>query len=707
MLASQTEVAMRRIRTFHGWLFCWFVILGGGCTRELLQTPDAVIPDVDAGPRPEAGPATDAFVPIRRLVGLRIEPADPVIDVRNGDVSGLDLAFSAVGVYDDGSTAAGSCDWSLDAYVIGDLRDFLFRPYGTQGGTTTVRCVTPDHEASTSVTVRLRHLSNTAGISDAELASLTSSVVADPAVTRLLYPYDRTVFPRGLGAAPEVMWAAPAAGDVYALTYSEQFASATWVFTADDPARSQLPLDVWSSLQASNDGRTPLEVTLYRLAGGAGGTAYRGPQHRWTLSTANLGGSVLYWEASRAAGTGGTRRLPLGGAPSEVVTGTCIGCHAVSRDGSVLAAGETSSGSHTGWDLPDGMSRFHAGTQSGYRAVSPDGDVIAWVPCGRSDPDYQGEPLAFSDSATGTELAETGLESMGLTNTPAFSQLGDMIAFSIRTGSPEGTYHNVFRDSDLGIARFDATTRRASDPRVLFVGEGLEFVGHPSFTPDDAHVAFQRGTQSRNRAGAGNEGAWSDEPSLADLWMIGTDGGALVRLEQASNGGVLPVDRRHSYHPIVSPVAQGGYFWVVFTSLRTYGNRHTITADHNYRECTDMGFENCRAMQLWVAAIDISSELDADPSHPAFWLPGQLLDHSNFDAYWSLDACRPTGESCEAGFECCEGACLHDDTGASPTGRVCGAPGACSADTDACETTADCCTGLICVGTTCTPDTPL
>jgi hypothetical protein len=98
--------------------------------------------------------------------------------------------------------------------------------------------------------------------------------------------------------------------------------------------------------------------------------------------------------------------------------------------------------------------------------------------------------------------------------------------------------------------------------------------------------------------------------------------------------------------------------------------------------------------QLWVAAVDANlSGATGDPSHPAFWLPGQDPTSANMFGYWTLAPCKPTAESdggassCAAGFECCSGFCR--DTGNGP---VCTAnPTGCHELGEACTMTSDCC----------------
>ena len=92
----------------------------------------------------------------------------------------------------------------------------------------------------------------------------------------------------------------------------------------------------------------------------------------------------------------------------------------------------------------------------------------------------------------------------------------------------------------------------------------------------------------------------------------------------------------------MSPVAAGGYFWVFFTSRRTYGNV-LVTPE-----------EDPKNKKIWVAALDVDSGA-ADSSHPAFYLPGQELTSGNIRAFATLSPCHADGDSCSTGIDCCSG----------------------------------------------------
>jgi hypothetical protein len=179
--------------------------------------------------------------------------------------------------------------------------------------------------------------------------------------------------------------------------------------------------------------------------------------------------------------------------------------------------------------------------------------------------------------------------------------------------------------------------------------------------------------------------AWGAQ---GELWLASIDGTVHIALDNLNGKSYLtPSQSRTSFVPNFMPVSVGGYFWIVFQSPRIYGN---TLEDENVQT---------RRTQLWVAAIDADPKPGQDPSHPAFWLPGQDIAMSNMRGQWSLSPCKPKGSTCEAGYECCDGFCKPDGMG----GFVCDDDdGGCSAIGDACQTAADCCDpGAQCIGGYC------
>src|SRR5207253_1744284 len=133
------------------------------------------------------------------------------------------------------------------------------------------------------------------------------------------------------------------------------------------------------------------------------------------------------------------------------------------------------------------------------------------------------------------------------------------------------------------------------------------------------------------------------------------------------------------------------FFWVLFTSRRTYGNLWTP------------GIEEPTSKKIWVTALSIGSAAGIEPSHPAFLLPGQELESGNIRAFTALEPCKEDGAPCTAGTDCCSGYC----TAINAMGvGVCGQlkTNDCAQVDDKCSTDDQCCqTGshLRCLGGRC------
>jgi hypothetical protein len=168
--------------------------------------------------------------------------------------------------------------------------------------------------------------------------------------------------------------------------------------------------------------------------------------------------------------------------------------------------------------------------------------------------------------------------------------------------------------------------------------------------------------------------------------MTGIDGQNVVQLVNASS------DNR-SFNPVFAPKSAGGYTWLVFISKRDYGHK----------------LVNSDRQQLWMVAIDDPPVPGKDPSHPPFYLRGQVPTQLSENAYYALDPCKKDGESCEHGIECCNKSCIYDEGQMKhickpaeggeciPTGS-----GLCTSDTDCCDFKDD----VVCLNGFCEPKAP-
>lgn len=599
------------------------------------------------------------------VISIEIVPDHAVIDVVDGVIA-APLHYTATGVTAEGEQIPLSGTWSFDRPDLATLDGDELTATALAGGTGTITFETAQGEATTTATIKLTVVDDPQGVDPEVKQAFDDAVIPDPALD-LLYPYDGTVFPRGL-ASPTMMWSGGGAADIYRIHVFGSTYDFTGYQVVPAPAQYRFPVepDRWVQLTDSLTGPVTVEVQRYD-----GQNAYLPKTQTWTMSTANLRGSIYYWEVDN----GDVVRITPGDTAPETFLerqeGQCIACHSVSRDGSTIVASQA--GGYSPWSLFDatsGAALFTTDQASGFQAISPEGEYVLWRQWSDAAQTPSSMVLSLADSAEPLAF----LEAPGGTPVhPAWAPDGRSVAFGVRT---DGTGLD-FTQSTLWVADVDVDSPQFSNLRQVAINDPTRpAITYPTYSPDSQWIAFNRATQARTRGAAG------------ELWMTNTDGSVQFLLDAANGVDAIPAAQQHmSYEPTFSPVSSGGYFWIVFVSERTYGNLLVDEAVETRRK------------QLWVTAIDAEPTPGEDPSHPAFWLPGQDLADHNMRGNWALSPCKALGASCEAGYECCEGFCIYDE---ATGGNVCGEPQSCAQIEDACETSADCCDdNALCIGGFC------
>lgn len=599
------------------------------------------------------------------VIDVKIDPLDPVILVSNGVIPPATV-FTATGITDKGKEVPLTGSWKYDrpdlASIGGGTGDLTAT--GLLGGVGKVTFASNGLSAETTATVKL-YYSSDPGVDPGIKDAFDGAVDPDPALT-LLYPYDKTVFPRGL-IGPRIQWNGGNPNDWYYVhAVAEAFEFEGWS-QVPPPSRYDFPVmptDVWLKLTASTDGDVTLDIQRHD-----GNKAYLAKTQTWTIAPADLTGTVYYWEVNN----GNIVKLPVGAmAPQSFVkkdgNTQCLACHSVSKDGSRIAA--AAQGGWSPWTTINpatGDILYYSATASGFQAISPNGSHTLW---GQSAEQGSLKLSAYNSNVVLAQLSSPGAYFVH----PAWAGDTTHVAFAQRLNGNWLDFtasHLWMTEVDLNNPGFTNTVK------IVDSAGGLPTVTFPTFTPDSNWVAYMRANQARTRA------------AVAEVWMAKTDGSAQVRLDNTNSKGIIEIGQdQTTYEPTFLPVAVGGYFWLIVGSERKYGNTLTDTNP------------NSRRKQLWVSAIDPNAPDGVDPSHPPFWLPGQELNNSNMRGEWALSPCKGVGEDCKGGFECCEGFCYDGDMDGD---LECGMPMGCAHMGDACEVDAACCDGegLSCIGGYC------
>ncbi|MBK8172177.1 MAG: hypothetical protein IPK60_17790 [Sandaracinaceae bacterium] len=615
-----------------------------------------------------------------------------VIDPMTATLTSVDGAtptqeFHAIGTRRDGTTTVlATGNWSIDTLALGNVHSALgtFSANGLIGGTATISF--SDFGAGgvalnavAQVTVALERTSMGPGATSSTAAhfALAARVVDATASANIVYPLDHAVMPQNVFPA-NVQWTRGAMNDEFRITLKKSHITVTAYVgysTSTFGLNWLVDTAAWRAI-AQTDTDEEMSIDVDRLVASSGSVVPTTPVHV-KFARAALTGSIYYWNIA----AGRIERIDDGaGEHSEFLPhppvandgARCVGCHSVSNSGRYMA-GRLGGSDNIGaiFDLTTDLTADPAPTVWPTR-VAPDSVhwwFSSWSPDDTRLIIEQNLRIGLLDPMTGMTIATTGTPlPISSTTHPNWSRDGNNIAVTANANAwgGENTTGDIALIPYLGPDMFGAM-------HVIHSGTSLpggSADSYPSYAPDSTHIAFAHGSGSRS------------DNATSSLYYMKDDGSGTVRLDNACGGATT----NNNYQPRFSPFTAGGYYWMSFLSKRSYGN-------------TRVGTNVANLQQIWVAGISLTAADGADPSAVAYWLPGQDPHSRNIAAYWAPRPCRPDGDSCDVGSECCGGDCRPGPGGA----LVCAPPPEenCRIEGQTCSTDADCCESLTCFGHVC------
>jgi hypothetical protein len=642
------------------------------------------------------------------------------------EVTGTPATVQISARYDDGSKP-NKVVWSVDDAALGSIDDAgEFRSGGFVAGDVTITASVGAQTAAVTLHITASISTDVDGLDEQVKEDLAIGGEAGPAGIgpdadfRFLYPYDKTVFPRGL-AAPLLQFGGADAEATYVKISAGQFSYEAYAAT-QGLTRVTLPEEVWRGVTHSAAAGEWIDVAVSKLSDGE----VTGPvTERWLVAPGSLKGFVYYnTYRSKLAGDNGAVMRIKPGETATVLQSGCTVCHSVSAHGNVLVAGvqwdQSNPLASRSFDLPENggiqlRNQQDEGRVYAFGGLTPDGGwlLTSGVPAtGAKMRGMSGELFTrLVDTKTGNTVAAPSLD-VKLAMTPHFAPDGSRVAFNNHDASAAGHVLSVASfDGSKSPPEFGEVSNVVTDPqRVL---------AWPSFVPDASAVLFHAG-DSFDTAKAGGGALY------ADVHLVDVDSQQVSELP-ALNGydeqgelylpGGAAQEAHLNYEPSVLPVPVGGYYWVLFTSRRTYGNM--IAPGGSVERGDDIwGIPQPPDIEtpsprkkIWIAAVDIEHQGALDPSHPAFYMPGQELESGNMRAFAALAPCKKRGKGCESAAECCDGFCREtsrDDAG-QPV-LSCSPPpdNACSNIDEACKKASDCCSSKSrCINERCAAPPPV
>lgn len=493
--------------------------------------------------------------------------------------------------------------------------------------------------------------------------------------------------------------------------------------------------NVWDFIAKSNKGGSAVKITVRATTDGMCATASTNSVNV-SFAEQDLNGGIYYWKSTvSSSGTGGQIWAKEFGnqIPEEQITGngalsgTCYGCHSLSRDGKFMTVNQDDDDSDDEYgdvslSLVDVKAKMTIGSPmfqyAGFQTFLNDDTLYMTSngkPSGASNAFYLFNGMT---GAAATPPSVTVGAAMQRPTQPDWSADGKTVYFVMPakvgtwdSGSRKDDDH-VFGGSIMSIS-YDPASKMFGMPTPVVMSAG-ENNYYPGISPDGSFLVFNRvPMQTVTNPDPTNPDCTGTKPNeicpndsfsnpKARVWLLPTKAGSMPVDAENLNGSpaASPVDLSNSWprwSPFIQAYKGDKLLWVTFSSTRDYGLRvrnHKTGMFQCYPADSlqdpagphNQTFDpNCQQPQIWMAAINLSHlEFNStDPSFVAFWLPfqadvtvvnGVAEPNHNHSAQWTqtvvdqpppdMANCIPAGGACTpGGAPCCTGGCFSGTCG--------------------------------------------
>jgi hypothetical protein len=510
-----------------------------------------------------------------------------------------------------------------------------------------------------------------------------------------------------------------------------------------------LPQGAWNDIANTNRGGAPVSITVRSTVNGS--CVSTSTTHiEVSFAEQDLAGGIYYWQSATYGGiggkTGGIYSHDFGTFdPSPTpfytagATGTCVGCHNVSRDGFQMALTT---------DDPDGDDEFGDAfphvlniptrTVTGGAAGSPGfqtftHDHALMVASAFKTDKNQGFDVFVGTGATkvqtATPLSASQMMAGWLVTQPDLSADDSSIVYVVPGAGPangggcnmmsascvsqQGDTHffagSLYASTFSASAAMTGTTNPFGAAQLLLLG-GMRSYYYPSFSPDGNFIVFNDAPQPGNTATSNNDAFYNRNARVKLIHNPPGAGATPIDLPALNVADGLS-NSWPRWSPFVQQYKGHQILWVTFSSNRDYG-LHLVNSGFDncyppegpsYDQPQPLSKQNttytdCAQPQIWMAAVivDPSPALDAtDRSFPAFWLPFQDVNSHNHTAQWVEKIQGPPGG--DAGV----GGGVEGGVEGGAEGGMGEGGGACVENGGACNASTICCTDVVCCAGLC------
>jgi hypothetical protein len=601
------------------------------------------------------------------LISLQVNPGNLTLEAT--PTAPASQQYQAIGTFPDGThDITSQTTFSVDNPGVGSFNQAMFLGSNQQGGATTVYAAAGTVTASASLVV---HFSATVSVNPPSgqgnalpsnpSMSFQGTATAARAPT-LVYPNNGVMLPPNIQDLEVHFLPGPTQNTLFQLSFQSNTTNVMTYIRCGTPVNSGciFALDpmTYAYVANSNAGGQPVTLTVSGSDDNATGFG-QSAQFQMQFAQQNVSGGLYYWTVSNGTGI---MRVDFGSnvltptlflSPGQNGFPTCVGCHAISRDGTKMVASlggqddgrlvyiANMAASAANLLTLNGTVAASTSNHIQFASFNPDGSQFVSV-YGDSGGTSVENTLYFSDGTTGVRIPNQTIALSYQPDHPDWAPSGTTIAFT-HVGIPQTSQ----RPFNCGVDMVQQTSGTWGQPSTVIPIVAGKSRYNPNFAPDSSFFTYSEST-----CPSGTSQDWDcdgDSDPSAITWAVLPQANAQpVLLAQASAPGVT--DSGHTFtitdgsgtvrtypknylsdtFPRFSPFNQtqgkGRLFWMTVSSFRNYGLRTPPPSATN----------GPPDRWLWMFAVDPDKiAAGQDGSYPAFCLPFQDLTTSNHIGQWT------------------------------------------------------------------------
>jgi hypothetical protein len=594
---------------------------------------------------------TNPLVPtlIDGLTAIRVTPPDTtvVLDLTKAAPTQKYEAFGTINGREQKIT--DRVTWATDRPIVAQIDRNGLATAGSNGGIVIISARNGTFVGNAHLTVQLSgvFVSDGAGAMPALPTDPGSKFNGSADTTRapeLVYPNDHVLFPPNVFGIEVHFRKGNAANTLFELHFKStigDFTVYTRCVTLGDGCLYAPSRQVWSYIAETNRGAGQVQLTVRGTDdnGSAVGKSstfiiqfskddIRGGLYYWTTSGDT---GIMRWNFTSTSSTATTAEKFIG---TQFTSGTCVGCHALSRDGRkiVASAGGQNSGKVLLFDVANSrpLATYPLAQLSQFEAWDPTGS--RYVGLYTDDKKTGPSDLLMFDGTTGAVTGKIDLSGRRADH-PDWSSDGKRIVFT--NVDTAGSYTDQ-RPGKSGISYVDADGAGNWTAHDLIPSVAGKNRYYPAIAPDPSNpmMVFDESTCPSGSNYA--TGCNADSDPSAKMWATPLPPLAtkLIEMARANGPGVADqgkTDLTNSFpkwSPFTFQLAEGqSLLWLTVSSIRQYGLRAPPANSSS---------ESATGTLIWMVGVDPSTLANGnDPSFAAFCLPFQDITTSNHIAQWT------------------------------------------------------------------------